>query len=107
MNEDEPLVSCHEKAVYLLKFAGLSRVMEEDRPGSPVTRRPSWGQKSWRWQRVGNVVSTVGRLKQQVCPAFHLPTIYLSIYLSFQISREVILQSSSTKHSHIHENSCA
>ena len=105
MNEDEPLVSCHEKAVYLLKFAGLSRVMEEDRPGSPVTRRPSWGQKSWRWQRVGNVVSTVGRLKQQVCPA--LPTIYLSIYLSFQISREVILQSSSTKHSHIHENSCA
>lgn len=69
LNEDEAVISCREKALYLLKFAGLSHVMSsnEERPSSPVIRRPSWGQKlSWRWQRVSSVVSTVSRIKQQV-----------------------------------------
>lgn len=69
LDEDEPVTSCRNKALYLLKFAGLSRVMfgNDERPGSPVIRRPSWGQKSsWRWQRVSSVVSTVSKIKQQV-----------------------------------------
>ena len=70
INEDLPVITCHEKAVYLLKFAGLSRITAAShgdvRPNSPIIRRPSWGQKSWRWQKVSSVVSTVSRIKQQV-----------------------------------------
>ena len=68
INEDESIMSCLEKSMYLLKFAGLSYVTSgnDDRPNSPLVRRPSWGQKSWRWQRVSSVVSTVSRIKQQV-----------------------------------------
>ncbi len=67
MNEDDPLNSCHNKAMFLLKFAGLTRVSyDSNRPSSPVTSRPSWGQKSWRLQKSQSVVSTVGRIKQQV-----------------------------------------
>ena len=84
IDEDQPVNACREKAFYLLKFAGLSRVssssstslvsgggssgtLADDRPGSPVIRRPSWGQKhSRRWQRVSSVVSTVSHIKQQV-----------------------------------------
>ena len=68
MNKDDPLNSCHNKAMFLLKFAGLTRVSYDSaRPSSPVTTRPSWGQKSaWRLQKSHSVVSTVGRIKQQV-----------------------------------------
>lgn len=67
MDEDEPLNSCRDKAVFLLKFAGLTRVTyDSSRPSSPITSRPSWGQKSGRLQKSQSVVSTVGRIKQQV-----------------------------------------
>ena len=48
------VVSCHDKALFLLKFAGLSRVDQEGGIG--------------RDEKVDNssAVSTVGRLKQQV-----------------------------------------
>ena len=67
MDEDEPLNSCHDKAMYLMKFAGLTRVSyDSTRPSSPITNRPSWGQKAQRLQKAHSVVSTVGRIKQQV-----------------------------------------
>ena len=64
-----PVTACHSKAVFLLKFAGLSRVKEEnlERPGSPVVQRPSWNQQSKRWRKISAVVGTVGRFKHQVC----------------------------------------
>ncbi|CAI8006132.1 Zinc finger ZZ-type and EF-hand domain-containing protein 1 [Geodia barretti] len=54
IDEDSPLVSCHDKALFLLKFAGLSRVDQEGGIG--------------RDEKVDNssAVSTVGRLKQQL-----------------------------------------
>ena len=102
INEDEPVIACREKAFYLLKFAGLSRVSSsssfsssggggagsatnvDDRPSSPVIRRPSWGQKhSWRWQRVSSVVSTVSRIKQQVGVALITGLMGGDIYMNF------------------------
>ena len=49
-----PVVSCHDKALFLLKFAGLSQVDQDGGTG--------------REEKVdnGGAVSTVGRLKQQV-----------------------------------------
>jgi hypothetical protein len=54
IDEDSPLVSCHDKALFLLKFAGLSQVDQEGGIG--------------RDDKVdtGSAVSTVGRLKQQL-----------------------------------------
>lgn len=70
------VITCHEKAVFLLKFAGLSRVAQEEGEegldevdGNP-TLSPSWPRRSSQhWQKVSNAISTVGRLKQQVLRA--------------------------------------
>lgn len=67
------VIACREKAVFLLKFAGLSRVTRDggeegldEADGSP-SPHPSWPRRSSRhWQKVSNAISTVGRLKQQV-----------------------------------------
>ena len=67
------VVACQEKAVFLLKFAGLSRVSQDegevgpdDTDGSPAAH-PGWLRRSSQhWQKVSNAISTVGRLKQQV-----------------------------------------
>ena len=72
-------MSCLDKAMYLMKFAGLSRVTwsHDDRPDSPIAKRPSWGQKSFRWQRVSSVVSTVSRIKQQVMYMCKVKILYI------------------------------
>ncbi len=61
-----PVNSCHNKASFLLKFSGLTKVptSKEDILGS--TSRPGWAQKSRKWQKVSTAVSTVGVLKQSV-----------------------------------------
>jgi len=67
IDEDAPIHACHEKAIFLLKFSGLSKVArDEKQPPSSPTLRPSWVQKSKRWQKVSTAVSTVGKLKQHV-----------------------------------------
>lgn len=67
------VIACHEKAVFLLKFAGLSRVAQDEveegldeADGNPALS-PSWPRRSSQhWQKVSNAISTVGKLKQQV-----------------------------------------
>ena len=52
-------------------------------PSSP-TIRPTWVQKSKKWQKVSAAVSTVGRLKQHVSPVITRgPTKLLSCVISF------------------------
>jgi len=68
------VTACHEKAVYLLKFAGLSRVAREeeeleDVDGSSTPRLTLSRHSSQHWQKPSNAISTVGKLKQQVWPA--------------------------------------
>ena len=67
------VIACYEKAVFLLKFAGLSRVThdggeegKEEVNGSPAPHSSWPGQSSSKWQKISNAISTVGRLKQQV-----------------------------------------
>jgi hypothetical protein len=70
INEDSPLIACHEKAVFLLKFAGLSRVAHDG--GEEGKEEVNGGPALWprhpssKWQKVSNAISTVGRLKQQL-----------------------------------------
>jgi hypothetical protein len=96
INEDQPIMSCLDKAMYLMKFAGLSRVTwsHDDRPDSPIAKRPSWGQKSFRWQRVSSVVSTVSRIKQQVmymCKVKILYILYCTVNASVLISDYIVV----------------
>ncbi len=55
--------ACYDKAMFLLKFSGLSR-----RKDSSLTSgsRPSWAIKNSKWQKVTTAVSTVGVLKKHV-----------------------------------------
>ena len=57
------VVACHKKALFLLKFSGLSRVKDSS---SSSAMRPNWAKKGQKWQKVSNAVSTVGVLKQTV-----------------------------------------
>lgn len=62
--------------MFLLKFAGLSRVAQDEveegldeADGNP-TLSPSWPRRSSQhWHKVSNAISTVGKLKQQVLEA--------------------------------------
>lgn len=116
MDEDEPLTSCHNKAMFLLKFSGLTRVSyDSHRPSSPITSRPSWGQKSsWKLQKSQSVVSTVERIKQQVHNLImgvvnyyqgqevggsdNNASIHFTMVCVFQISRETKPLSPAEKH---------
>lgn len=68
IDEDAPVKACHDKAVFLLKFSGLSRVPREEEwpPSSPVSSRPTWAKKNKKWSKVSAAVNTVGVLKQRV-----------------------------------------
>ena len=56
--------------MFLLKFAGLSRVAHDG--GEEGKEEVNGGPALWprhpssKWQKVSNAISTVGRLKQQV-----------------------------------------
>lgn len=59
-------MACQEKANYLLKFSGVSRVSVKragDRDGTPRTR-PKWASKGKNWSKISTAVSTVGKLKR-------------------------------------------
>ena len=58
--------SCHNKASFLLKFSGLTKVPTSKEDLLSPTSRPGWAQKSRKWQKVSTAVSTVGVLKQSV-----------------------------------------
>ena len=77
------MTACHEKAVYLLKFAGLSRVAREEEEleevdGSSTPRLTLSRHSSQHWQKLSNAISTVGKLKQQVWPHTHTHTAILA-----------------------------
>ncbi|XP_064406559.1 zinc finger ZZ-type and EF-hand domain-containing protein 1-like isoform X2 [Halichondria panicea] len=63
IDEDAPVTACFEKAMFLLKFSGLSR---RKNPLSTSGSRPQWARKSLKWQKVTTAVSTVGVLKQHL-----------------------------------------
>ena len=69
------VISCYEKALFLLKFAGLSRVDQEG------------GLDNQARVDSGSAVSTVGRLKQQVPHLTLSPSPCVSSLLAAQPGR--------------------
>lgn len=62
------VLACQEKAQYLLKFAGVSRIPLKKAGNSDdsLQSRPSWANKGKNWSKISAAVSTVGKLKQHV-----------------------------------------
>ncbi len=62
------VLACQEKANYLLKFSGVSRVvMDKMDNACPSPRcRPAWASKGKNWNKISTAVTAVGKLKQHV-----------------------------------------
>ena len=62
------VIACTEKANYLLKFSGVSRVPLEKTEGDSSHRssRPNWANKGKNWNKISTAVNTITKLKQHV-----------------------------------------
>ena len=55
VNEDAPIIACHEKALFLLKFSGLTKVTGAHMQQVSPSSRSSWLRKSLQWRKMGSI----------------------------------------------------
>eukprot|EP00117_Sycon_ciliatum_P045074 scpid7052/ scgid32441/ Zinc finger ZZ-type and EF-hand domain-containing protein 1 len=64
IDPEEPAKSCRAKALFLLKFAGMSRRRQDPDEGESTKSRPKWLIRSNSWDRVYERVKSEGQLQQ-------------------------------------------
>ena len=65
VNEDTPIIACHEKALFLLKFSGLTKVTGAHMQQVSPTSRSSWLRKSLQWRKMGSIDGKPSKLSHQ------------------------------------------
>ena len=66
VNEDTPIIACHEKALFLLKFSGLTKVSGAHMQQVSPSSRSSWLRKSLQWKKMGSIDWKPSKLSHQV-----------------------------------------
>ena len=66
INEDTPIIACHEKALFLLKFSGLTKVTGAHMQQVSPSSRSSWLRKSLQWRKMGSIDGKPSKLSHQV-----------------------------------------
>ena len=65
VNEDTPIIACHEKALFLLKFSGLTKVSGAHMQQVSPSSRSSWLRKSLQWRKMGSIDGKASKLSHQ------------------------------------------
>ena len=65
VNEDTPIIACHEKAIFLLKFSGLTKVTGAHMQQVSPSSRSSWLRKSLQWRKMGSIDGKPNKLSHQ------------------------------------------
>lgn len=66
VNEDAPIIACYEKAIFLLKFSGLTKVTGANIQQVSPSSRSSWLRKSVQWRKMGSIDGKPHKLTHQV-----------------------------------------
>ena len=65
VNEDAPIIACYEKAIFLLKFSGLTKVTGANMQQVSPSSRSSWLRKSVQWRKMGSIDGRPNKLTHQ------------------------------------------
>ena len=65
VNEDAPIIACHDKALFLLKFSGLNKVTGVHLQQVSPSSRSSWLRKSLQWRKMGSIDGKPSKLSHQ------------------------------------------
>lgn len=65
VNEDTPIIACHEKALFLLQFSGLTKVSGAHMQQVSPSSRSSWLRKSLQWRKMGSIDGKPSKLTHQ------------------------------------------